>query len=259
MDTPAQPVEVQPPAVEPEEKVITVLVREVDMEESLQSREEMIPSRVRDYEVAYRNGVRFPPLLVTTRPGKFPGLVSYVVLDGWHRLQALINIQQGEVDVKVIETPTDASPHYLRWLGGKENLKNGAPLKNKDIHELFKAYIKSGQHRTPAGGFKSYREIAAEIALKPHQTIANWMQKDFPSVARVMSKLGESPDNGAKGTGQRLVDMPELSSREIDLFAADLLEEAINAENDRRWMITQKMQAILDRLRQEAPCTEPTF
>ena len=240
------------------DKIQEVSLSDIRMDAVIQSRDEMSSQQVKNYGTAYKNGAAFPPLVVTQRPGDFPGSTSYLLLDGFHRYQALLNIGRQYVEVKVIETPLDATSHQLRWLGGRENLMNGLPLKTKDKRELFKSYIKAGQHRN-GHRFKSSREIASELMFCTHQTILDWMKKYFPSVYRAMKKGGEEVDNKAEGTGKRLVDMPDLSDREFQLFRQDIIELARASDDDKRYAITQQLRELLSHLQEVAPCKAPEF
>lgn len=239
-------------------EVQEIRLSDIHMDAAIQSRDEMSPQQVKNYGTAYRNGAAFPPLVVTTRPGDFPGCPSYLLLDGFHRYQAILNIGGQYVEVKVIETPIDATPHQLRWLGGRENLRNGLPLKTKDKRELFKSYIKAGQHRE-GRRFKSSREIASELMFCTHQTVLDWMKRFFPSVYRAMKKGGDKVNNKAEGTGNRLVDMPDLSDREFQLFRQDLIELAKASNSDRRYAIRQQLMELLNHLQVVAPCYAPEF
>ncbi len=226
------------------------------MDVAIQTRIEMEPQQIKTYGTAYKNGAKLPPLLVTERPGKFPGIPSYLLLDGFHRYQALMNNGQRTVEVKIIDTPQDATPHDLRWLGSRENIKNGLPLKSKDKRATFRTYVRAAMHRK-GRAVKSLREIAADLTFCTHQTVSNWMRKDFPSVYRAMQKVGEEVDNKAEGTGNRLVDMPDLSEREFRLFSLDLITKALASDNATRYALTQKIRELLSQLEEVAPCEAP--
>lgn len=234
----------------------TVHVKDILMESMLQSRSTMSSDKVREYETAYRNNAAFPPLVVTerpdTRPLALPGDVSYLVLDGWHRLQALNNIGREKTQVLIKPTPENASPHQLRWLGGQENLKNGLPLRNKEVRELFRAYVKAKEHRK-GQGFKTYREIAQDIPLKTFQTIRNWMEVDFPAVFKAMGRKDDEAFESKYNGGKRYTPLPDLQLREMELAFHDVLEEAKKGNPEHRQEITERVRGMLRQLEEEAP------
>jgi hypothetical protein len=65
------------------------------------------------------------------------------------------------------------------WVAASANVDHGVPLKAREIRGLFGAFIKSGQHKKPRGKLMSYREMGAALG-RPHTTIRNWVEKDFP-------------------------------------------------------------------------------
>jgi len=230
----------------------------IDLDPALQVRKEMNRDTIKNYEKAYRNGVKLPPLLIAERIGATPLENMYVILNGFHRFVALKNIRQESVTARVVTVDQHVSLHHLRWLGGRENLKNGLPLKAKDTRELFRAYVKAKQHKI-GNTYKSYRKIAEEMAFVTHQTIANWMQSDFPSVYRAMGRNTEGVDNRASGTGQTYVHLPELTFREFDLAIDDLLRVAKDGNNDTRWLIQEHLAGVQCELTRVAPCIPPEF
>lgn len=239
-------------------KLEEIPVSDIVRDPTLQVRKEMSRETIRNYETAYKNQVELPPLVVTPRPGKLPTECTYLLLSGFHRFEALKNIGQENVKAKIVETPLDASPHLLRWIGGSENLTNGLPMKKRDIRELFRAYVKAGQHKE-GRGFKSYRTIAKELALVTHQTLHNWMEVDFPGVFKAMGKADQDIPNKAEGTGGRIIYLPDFSLRNIELFHHDLLQAAKDAENETRWEMREKLQELLKQFDMVAPCEPPLF
>lgn len=233
---------------------------EITMEPALQSRVVMSPKKVSDYQTAYTNGAVFPPVLVAKQINE-RGEPTYRLLDGWHRLKALINNGASfshKVKALVIDMPSDTSIYKLRYIGGQENIKNGLGLTHHDKREMFRNYVKSKSNRD-GNRYKSYRTIASELTLTAHQTIARWMKSDFPAIARAMGKEFGDEYQGqpsAQGTGIRLVDMPDLSSRERDIFAEVLVIEAKASENNVRGEILNWAKSLLSILEKEAPYKE---
>ena len=191
------------------------------------------------------------------------------MLDGWHRVQALENNEANlstkvklsiKVKVRVIEVPIDTTIHKLRYLGCSQNIKNGLGLTRKDKRLLFVSYVR-GQFNRDGHRYKSYREIARELNLIPHQTIARWMKSDFSAIAKRMSKEHgdeEEIKSHAEGTGIRITPMPDLTSRERDIFSITLLEEAKASDNDVRGNIINWVKNLLEELELEAPYQEAT-
>lgn len=234
---------------------------EITRPPALQSRVEMCPRKTAEYQVAYNNGATFPPVLVAKEMDKH-GNISYSLIDGWHRVNALENNKvpyTTKINAIVIEVPQDTSIHLLRYMGAQQNLKNGLSLSSADKRAMFKSYVKSKSNKD-GNRYKSYRVIAAELVLIPHQTIARWMKSDFPRVAAMMSKeFGDeyAGQPSAKGTGIKLVDMPDLSSRDRDIFAAELIAEAKASEDNSREEIKLWARTLLSDLEREAPYIKP--
>jgi hypothetical protein len=201
----------------------------ISMDATLQSRVKMSPSKVQEYSHALKNGVELPPLLVfKINKG------SYLLVDGWHRLQAHINLNEKgstRIAVEVLESFNKVSPHILRFIGGIRNSTQGLPLNPSDKRTLFKDYVK-GKVNKDGHRYKSYREIASELGCIPYQTLHKWMQIDFPRVAGVMGRGEMVEQPSAKGSGNRIANMPDLRFREIELYVATILEEAKQAENN---------------------------
>lgn len=109
-----------------------------------------------------------------------------VLVDGWHRVAAHQAIGSAAVEAMV----RDATEREARWLAAEANLAHGLPLKPREVREAFRAFIKARRHRLPAKpgaepGRLSYRQIATALGGHvTHQTVHNWMQKDFPDTAR---------------------------------------------------------------------------
>ena len=234
----------------PPETLLTVPLRNVVMDPVMQSREAMQSQRVRDYENAYRNGSRLPPVRAVVEADRdlddFEGDCGLVLIDGWHRMQALRNIGAEEVEVLVVRVPANSTAHLLRWLGGRENFNHGVALSREDKRSLFKDYVKAGLHRKPMG-LKSYREIAKDMPSVSHQTIERWMREDFPAVATKMGKDEESGECVRSGPPPA-TEMPSLDGRETQMILEDLFVQAqASGPRQRRTFITQLRQ-FLERL-----------
>lgn len=133
---------------------------------------------VRRYASAMRVEEELPPVQIAELNG------AYILVDGWHRVAAAESIGRKEIAATVEPV---ASEEEALWLAAKANVKHGLPLKAKEFRSVFRAYVSAKRHRLPGGGFKSYRDIAAELGgAKSFTTIRNWMEKDYPPIFRAM-------------------------------------------------------------------------
>lgn len=232
-----------------------LMLCEISQDPALQSREDMSARKVLEYQHAYSNGIEFPPLLVAKVTDK-SGVTWHKLLDGWHRYQALLNNKTPltqKVSVKILEVDADTTIPALRFLGGRENLKNGLGLTNKDKHALFKAYVR-GRFNRRGNTYKSYRDIAGELGFAPHQSIARWMHSYFPAIAKVMGKGNdEAKQSSAEGTGVKVIDMPDLTAKERNIFGATLIDEAKAGDNKTKEAILTWARDLLNELEREAP------
>lgn len=240
-----------------ESRFIELSLGDIELNSILQARVDMKPTTVKDYEKAFTNKVIFPPLLVAEITD-YKGDSAYLLLDGWHRRQALLNINWQElIKVKALKIPKGTTIEQLIYLGGRENLTNGLPLTSKDKRALFKAYIKGGFNRN-GRLYKSYREIAKDLNTVTYQTIHIWMGQDFPSIANRMRKQNaedSEPISYASGTGHLLTVMPDLSNKELGLIALDIITFAKGSDNGGRENIAKWLKELDIALRWEAPFT----
>lgn len=143
-----------------------------------QCRDEMPYWRINNYRNIYNNNQDMGDLLVGRR-GK-----GFVLLDGFHRLAALRLIGETWVNVEVTTEPEKD----WKWLAAKANMGHGAGLRSKEIRKAFRIFMKTKQNVTNEfGRLMTYREIAEQFPTKTFKTIYNWMQEDFPEVAKLMS------------------------------------------------------------------------
>lgn len=232
------------------EVLLTVPLHRVLMDETMQSRVKMQPGRVREYETAYRNGGKLPPLRVVIEEHRnLEDEPTLVLIDGWHRMQALLNSGAKEVEVLVVRVPSNCSPHLLRWMGGSENLKNGVPLDAKDKRSLFRDYVRAGMHRKPMG-VKSSRDIAKDIPSCSHQSILRWMQKDFPAIyARMGRDDRDDGDTGREHSGPPpAIDMPKLDGRKTRMIFEDLIQQSQAADGRQRQKLLEQAREFVKRL-----------
>ena len=145
-----------------------------------QIRKKLDAGAVRRYAEMARAGKVAPPIKVALIQG------AHYLLDGWHRMQAGALTTAGDDVWALVAAMTDKE---ARWIAADANTGHGVPLKASEMRGLLGAFIKSGQNRKPAGALMSYREMGEALG-KPHTTIRNWVQKDFPKLFQSLQADG---------------------------------------------------------------------
>lgn len=125
------------------------------------------------YENALKSGASLPAVTVAKVDGVF------ILVDGYHRVAARERLGETVIEAEVIETTREGA----LGMAAMANLSHGLPLKNSEIREVFRMFIRARKHILGRGKLKSYREIGQELG-KPKSTIHNWMRKDFPRIAQ---------------------------------------------------------------------------
>lgn len=149
-----------------------------------QVRTKLSANTVNRYASAIKAGADMPPLQAALVDG------VHILVDGFHRAAAYEALGYDEVDVSVIEATWDNA----LWMAAEANTRHGLPLTGKEHREVFRVYIRTGQH-LKGKRRKSYREIQDDLK-KPHTTLRNWMEKDFPGLFRAMGGDNRSADGG---------------------------------------------------------------
>lgn len=144
----------------------------------LQVRRKLDGATVKRYREAMTAGAEFPPVRLARVRG------TLYLVDGWHRIEAAGWHDDVMVDVLVADLPSIAA---AGWEAAAANLAHGLHLKPSERRAVFKAYVGAGRHRTAQGGYKGYRDMAAELSY-PHTTLRTWMEKDFSSVYRAIGE-----------------------------------------------------------------------
>ncbi|MEO3475871.1 ParB N-terminal domain-containing protein [Roseomonas sp. CAU 1739] len=168
---------------------VTVAIRDLHRDSRFQIRHAINRAAVARYANALRAEARLPPVRVALVSG------VPVLVDGWHRVAAHQAI--GATHVQAIIT--EATAQEARWLAAEANLTHGLPLKAREVRDAFRAFIKARRHRIRARqgkgpGKLSYREISKALGgLVTHQTVSNWMHKDFPDTAREYGAEAQAP------------------------------------------------------------------
>jgi hypothetical protein len=146
---------------------------------------------------AYSSGRAVAPITVALIDGQ----PAPVLLDGWHRVEAMLSLGTCEAEAIVVKTTAQDA----RWLAASANMNHGLQLRPRELRKVFAAFIRARRHRKRAGELKSYREIAPEIGVS-HETVRKWMLKDFPKIAAQMA--GDERFVGKGGLVE--VDPPEV-------------------------------------------------
>lgn len=218
-------------------EVRRVQIKNVIQDQRYQVRAKVSQEIVNRYASVYKAGGTLP-LIQVARVGE-----ALILVDGWHRLAALMEIGETITEVEVFPATEQAA----LWLAAQANLKHGLPLKSKEIRRAFKAYIKARQHRDSKGGLKSYRQIATDLGgLRSYVTIRAWMIKDFPRIAEQMRDEGMPlGDGGLKGTS------PEASFRVITLSTLHKVRAAFNGVSDpeTRGEVIHEVEVMLEEMK----------
>lgn len=111
-----------------------------------------------------------------------------ILIDGWHRVTALRQLDSLYVDAEIAPMSRDDA----LWEASIANAKQGVPLTKAEHINVFNNYVATDRHikrKGPRGiiKYKSYREIAEELPIyRSHVTIHNWMKEHHPSIAKAM-------------------------------------------------------------------------
>lgn len=189
------------------------------------------------YMGAYLSQCLMPPVAAALLPGG-----ALVLIDGWHRVEALRRLGRETVEATIQE----ASEREARWLAARANLTHGLPLKGSELRKVFRAYVTTRQHYDNEGYLKSYRDIAQDLGgARSHVTIRAWMMKDFPKVARL---YGQERGQGAEGApaGELGATLLDTARHAIDQALA--ASRGITDPADRGELIAEA-EALLERLK----------
>lgn len=108
------------------------------------------------------------------------------VVDGFHRLQALLDIEvraggrhgsrQGSARCRVL----DVTPRQALMMAASANAKHGRPLDDQDRHHILGAFLANGFHRNADGSVMSSRDIHAALRIKEtDRTVRNWLKTHY--------------------------------------------------------------------------------
>lgn len=158
--------------------LLTVRITDIAERADWQVRIKINSTTVNSYRTIYKSHGTMDPVQLARVDG------ALYLVDGWHRLAALRLLGRDEVEASIF----DATMHEAHWRAAIANTKHGLPLKRKELRNVFRAYIKSRQHRKHDGSIKSYRTMENDLGnLVVFATLRNWMKKDFSKIAAEMS------------------------------------------------------------------------
>lgn len=200
--------------------VTTLDIADIVTRSDWQVRAKIDPGIVRSYATVTRTGGTLPPIQVARING------ALYLVDGWHRLKAAKLNGETFICAEV----ADMSEEQAQWAAARANLSHGLPLKAGEVRTVFRAYVRSRQHRD-GRRFKPYRVIATDHANRvTHTTIRNWMRQDFPSVYRAMGGY----DGRAEAGGSHMFpSITALARAKASLDQAAAEARALNAEERR--------------------------
>jgi hypothetical protein len=167
-------------------EAVEVLIDNIVRSPKYQVRQGLHHPTVMRYAAILRSGKTLPPIQLA-RVNK-----ALVCVDGFHRIAAHEHVaaKRKKAPGSIWAVVTDCTAKEALWLAAKANLEHGLPLKPKELRTVFRKYIQAGNHVEAKGRLKSYRAIASDLGgVKSHQTIANWMRRDFPKIAQRMSVI----------------------------------------------------------------------
>lgn len=160
-------------------------VTAIKRDSSFQVRAQMLPKTAKKYAHEMQAGVKFPPVSLADVDG-----VLYL-FSGWHRLEAAA-VFNGHAAVEA--TVRKMSKAEALWEAAAANLTHGQPYSPREKRNVLRAYIKAGKHKAGGEIVKSYRDIGAELGIKP-TTLHTWMKADHPATFRAMGKDGTPREN----------------------------------------------------------------
>lgn len=154
-------------------KRVRINLLQLTVSEDFQIRRKLDPRTIQRYANAIKSGREMPPVRVAVVDG------VPILVDGFHRVAAHELLGAAAVEAELIE----ATHQQAQWMAASANLEHGLPLKPREIREVFRVFIRTGQHRKGRGKLKSYREIGKELGCA-YTTIRNWMMSDFPGLSK---------------------------------------------------------------------------
>jgi uncharacterized ParB-like nuclease family protein len=209
----------------------------------VQIRKKTCKKTVKEYQAAMAAGVEFPPITVAMVDPE-DASKGFTLIGGWHRVEAVQGFGRSHIKASVIPS-TD--PKRYRWMAAQDNLSHGLRLSREDKREVFRAYVKAGEHRTGRGNrIKSARDMGRDLqGIVSARRIPEWMRQDFPKVYRAMlgGGLEENPeaDFGRKDMDETY---SQLAAAALDQFKASY--HAIKDREQRQGLLEAILRAADD-------------
>lgn len=132
---------------------VRVALDDLILDREYQTRLALDHGAIRRYADAMRTGHKLPPITIARVDG------APVVIDGWHRVHAAKLAGIAALPALLIDPPEAELP----WLAAEANLRHGVPLKRSERRNVFRAYVRAGQHLKGRRRIKSSREISSDL------------------------------------------------------------------------------------------------
>jgi hypothetical protein len=201
-----------------------------------QVRAKLDEGAIKRYADMTRAGSTPPPILVGRVAGKL------YLLDGWHRMEAGALQKMQSVDgVEVLAKVATMDKYRAQWEAAQANMRHGVQLRAKDLHEVFKAFIRSKQHVKPDGSLMSYREMAPFIG-KPHTTVRTWVLRYFPKLA---AEMGGPEHGNPNAEAPPLPSLDEEHRQEAMGALQTVVQRLELLTPEARWEVTREIERAL--------------
>lgn len=126
-------------------------IEELVVDSRFQSRVALNDDAIQDYAARYDEGLKLPPLSVVKVEER------YILVDGFHRYEALKKLGDYEVEVTVLKGETEEDARYMSWAANKAHgLQRSNADKRKTVLEML---------NHPVYGKQADRQIALHIGV----------------------------------------------------------------------------------------------
>lgn len=203
---------------------------------------------VRRYVEMTRSGKEPPPIKVGLVDG------AYYLLDGWHRMKAGALVCERDLDdvERVRVLLARLTKHEAQWESARANLQHGVQYRPKDLHGVFKAFVRAKKHVKRNGDLMSYREIAPHIG-KPHTTIRTWMFRYFPATA---AKMGGANEGNPQATPAETPNLMEQHKEAAAEAVASVMQRLPLLTPEGRWAVLRQLEEA-QKVAESLGVTEP--
>lgn len=224
-----------------------VLLKDIMRVPEYQVRARVKPSWVNTLATKYKGDHDVDPIQLAQVKG------SLLLIDGWHRLTALQQLNRREV-LAVITTTDEAG---ARWMAARANLKHGLPLEKKqEKRNVFNAYMKARQYWKSPKHLKSYAEITADLECAvDRSTVYRWMRKSYPEIAAMMSKGDDDTPSFDGEQAGRHDDGPAVARVRQHLQDARAAFRDVYDHRTRKQLL-REVKDVLDAMRDKDATTE---